>query len=96
MQFICRYGTPDGHVLTRVEVGSDENAVRRELERQGLHIFEVRPRGLPFRIRLPALRRKKIPADVFLAFNQEMAALLRAGLPLVQALDIMLERMEEP
>lgn len=96
MQFVCRYGTPDGHVLTRVEVGTDEGAVRRELERQGLHIFEVRPRGLPFKISLALFRRPKIPADVFLAFNQEMAALLRAGLPLVQALEIMLERMEEP
>lgn len=95
MQFVCRYGTPDGQVLTEIETGSDESAVRRELERRGYHIFEVRPRGLPFKIRLP-LRRRRIPADEFLAFNLEVAALLRAGLPLLQALDLMLERMEEP
>lgn len=93
MQFVCRYGTPDGHVLTEVEVGSDAESVRRELERKGFYIFEVRPRGVPFKLALP-WRRKKIPDDQFLAFNQEMAALLRAGLPLIQALELMLERME--
>ncbi len=93
MQFVCRYGTPDGHVLTEVETGSDAEAVRRELERKGLYIFEIRPRGVPFKLALP-WRRRKIPDDQFLAFNQEMAALLRAGLPLLQALELMLERME--
>lgn len=95
MQFVCRYGTPDGHVLTQVEVGDDAETVRRELERKGFYIFEVRPRGLPFKISLP-WKRDKIPSDEFLAFNQEMAALLRAGLPLLQSLELMLERMEQP
>ena len=95
MQFVCRYGTPDGRILTQVQEGNDETSVRRELERQGLHIFEVRPRGLPISIRLPfGGRRKRMPLPEFLAFNQEMAALLRAGLPLLQALELMLERME--
>ena len=46
MQFVCRYGTPDGRILTQVQQGGDERSVRRELERQGFHIFEVRPRGM--------------------------------------------------
>ena len=96
MQFVCRYGTPDGRVLSQVQQGSDESAVRRELERQGFHIFEVRPRGVPFQIKMPwSGRRKRMPLDEFLAFNQELAALLRAGLPLMQSLDLMLERIEE-
>ncbi len=95
MQFVCRYGTPDGHILTDVREGGDAGQVERELERQGLHIFEVRPRG--FRLRSPFKRRRKRMADdEFLAFNQELAALLRAGLPLLQSLDLMLERQEDP
>lgn len=96
MQFVCRYGTPDGHVLTETRTGSDESTIRRALEHQGLHIFEIRPRGMPLKISLPWNRRKKIPDEQFLAFNQEMVALLRAGLPLLQALELMLERMEDP
>ncbi len=95
MQFVCRYGTPDGRVVTGVRVGNDEASVRRELERDGFHIFEVKTRsGMSFG--LPFGRRKKISNQAFLAFNQELAALLRAGLPLLQSLDLMLERMEDP
>lgn len=95
MQFVCRYGTPDGHILTDVRDGGDAAQVERELERQGFHIFEVRPRG--FRLRSPfQRRRKRMKDDEFLAFNQELAALLRAGLPLLQSLDLMLERFEDP
>lgn len=97
MHFVCRLGNPDGRVLTEVREGGDASAVERELERQGYHIFEVRPRGVPFKLGLPfQRRRKKIPDDEFLAFNQELAALLRAGLPLLQSLDLMLERLEDP
>ncbi|MCP4659201.1 MAG: type II secretion system F family protein [bacterium] len=97
MQFVCRYGTSEGHILTQVQEGTDAGMVRRELERQGFYIFEIRPRGLPIKIEWPFLRRRKrLPAQEFLAFNQELAALLRAGLPLMQALDLMLERMEDP
>lgn len=97
MQFVCRYGTPDGRVLTKVQNGADATSVRHELEKQGFHIFEVRPRGSLFNFELPfAKKRRRMPIDEFLAFNQELAALLRAGLPLLQALELMLERIEEP
>lgn len=95
MQFVCRYGTPDGQVLTSVQEGGDADVVRRDLERQGFHIFEVQPRGLMLNFKLPfSKRRGKLPLEEFLAFNQELAALLRAGLPLMQSLELMLERME--
>ncbi len=95
MQFACRYGTPDGHVLSDVREAADAGQAERELERQGYHVFEIRPRG--FRLRSPfRRRRKRMPDDEFLAFNQELAALLRAGLPLLQSLDLMLERLEDP
>lgn len=98
MQFVCRYGTPDGHVLTEVHEGPDVGAVERELERHGYHIFEVRPRGVPFLPSWPFRggARKRMPNDEFLVFNQELAALLHAGLPLLQSLDLMLERLEDP
>ncbi len=96
MQFVCRYGTPDGRILTQIQHGASVVSVRRELEQQGFHIFEVRQRGVPFQIKLPfSIGRKRLPLDEFMAFNQELAALLRAGLPLLQALELMLERMEE-
>ena len=93
--FLCRVGMPDGRVLEQVFQARDESVLRGDLQRRGLHVFDVRRKGLA--LRLPSLRRRRrIPMDVFLVFNQEFAALLKAGLPLLQALDLMLERMRDP
>src|SRR5947209_9148997 len=101
MQYVCRVGTPDGRVLEEVHAAADELALRSELDRRGYHIFEVRRRGVPKKLALPAAlsggpRRRRVPDADFLVFNQELAALLKAGLPLLQALELMLERMPNP
>ena len=98
MQYVCRVGTPDGRVLEEVHAAADELALRSELDRRGYHVFEVRRRGVPKKLGLPAIlsggrRRRRVPDAEFLVFNQELAALLKAGLPLLQALELMLERM---
>ena len=97
MEFVCRVGTPEGRVMEQVIQASDEEALRVEVEKRGLHLFQARRRGVQG-LSLPRFGSRKKPLDkeVFLLFNQEMAALLRAGLPLLQALELMLERMEEP
>jgi type IV pilus assembly protein PilC len=97
LDFVCRYGTVDGRISTVVQRGANAASVERELVRQGFQVFEVRPRGFSFDwSSLMPKRRRSMKLPEFLAFNQELAALLRAGLPLLQALDLMLERMEDP
>ena len=97
MQYVCRIGMPDGREVEQVRNAQDEAALRRELERQGLHVFEARPKGLPRRLPVPSLRRsgRKIKDSEFMIFNKELASLLKAGLPLLQTLDMMLERMPQ-
>ncbi len=97
MQYVCRVGTPEGRVVEQVFEASDEVALKTDLEKRGLHLFAVNRRGLP-RVGLPALRgrRKRIGDQAFLVFNQELATLLKSGLPLLQALDLMLERQRSP
>jgi type IV pilus assembly protein PilC len=97
MQFICRVGTPDGRVLEEVFTASDEIALRSDLGKRGYHLFEVKRRGGRPSFALPTFGyRRRIPAQEFVVFNQELAALLKAGLPLLQTLDLMLERMKNP
>lgn len=98
MEFVCRIGTPDGRVLEEVHSARDERAVRSELEGRGCHIFEVRRRGLLSKISLPSLgpKARRVQPRTLLIFNQELATLLRSGLPVMQALDVMLERQREP
>src|SRR5260370_2121888 len=96
MQSQCRVGTPEGRVLEQTFVASDEPALMTELGKLGYHVFEVRQRGLQRRFAVRKLfgrSRKPIPVQEFMVWNRELAALLKAGLPLLQALDLMLERM---
>ncbi len=95
MEFRCRLGTPSGEIIEGVYVAQSEMALRRELEEKGLHVLSLRARG-----GLAALsmgrRAHKIARHEFLVFNQELATLLKAGMPLVQSLDILRVRLANP
>lgn len=95
MQFSCRIGTPEGQVLEQLHNATDEGTLRQELEKRGLYIFEIRRRGVALSLGSLLRRKKRMSPQKFMMFNQELAALLRAGLPLLQALDMMLERFED-
>jgi type IV pilus assembly protein PilC len=96
MEFRCRLGTPSGEITEGVFVAQSEAHLRRELEEKGLHVLSLRARGLG----LPGLslgaRKPKIARHEFLVFNQELATLLKAGMPLVQSLDILRTRLSNP
>ncbi len=86
-------------MVRETRAAANESVLRAELERQGLRIFTIERRvGLSSATELFARLRgqRKIPYKTLLVFNQELAALLKAGLPLLQALNLMLERMREP
>src|SRR5438045_3306669 len=93
MDYVCKVGTPSGEVVEQTFSAPDESALRNDLEQKGYYLFSVR-RG--FGLRELGLRKPYIPTEKLLVFAQELAALLKAGLPLVQSLDIMLERQQEP
>ncbi len=94
-QFSVRTGWPDGTIANEAILAPDPGAARAEIERRGGHVFEIRRQGL----RLPGSRagkRGRIKMADFLVFNQEMIALLKAGLPVVHSFEILLERQESP
>jgi type IV pilus assembly protein PilC len=93
MEYVCRVGTPSGEVVERAFSAPDERALRADLEQQGLYLLSIR-RGLS--LSALRLRRPRVQPSMLLVFSQELAALLKAGLPLFQSLDIMLERQRDP
>ncbi|MBP9145185.1 MAG: type II secretion system F family protein [Thermoanaerobaculia bacterium] len=99
MDFVCHLGTPEGRVVRETRAAANETVLRAELERQGLKVFAIERRlglAMPTEFLARFRRERKIPYRTLMVFNQEMAALLKAGLPLLQALNLMLERMREP
>src|SRR5687768_5955942 len=93
MEFRCRLGTTSGEIIEGVYVAQSEAALRRELEDKGLHVLALKPR---LGLRLSVGKNRKITRHEFLVFNQELATLLKAGMPLVQSLDILRTRMTNP
>ena len=95
-EFICRLGTPAGEVVTRTVEASGINEARARLEREGFRVFNVSP---PRTSGVSALTRfgrpgahPKVKANDFLLFNQQLAALVRAGIPILQAISMLRKR----
>lgn len=93
-EFIVRVGTPEGDVIERPVRADSIRAAQDEMRRQGMHVFEARRGEVEVRDFLPRLG-KAVSTEKFLLFNQELLALVRAGLPIVQSFDIMLERQKD-
>ena len=94
MEFRCRLGTPGGEILEGIYVADSEDRLRRELEEKGLYILSLQRRtGLQTAVRLGSGRRGRVKRQEFVVFNQELATLLKAGMPLVQSLDILRQRI---
>jgi type IV pilus assembly protein PilC len=88
--FTCKIGTADGKILVKEFDAVNQGLLRQSLEEQGYVVFEVRKKPLQFLLEA-GVGRKKIGNKDLLLFNQELLVLLKAGLPIIQALDTILE-----
>ena len=95
MEFRCRLVTAAGEIVEGTYAAENEARLRHDFEAQGLHVLSLRKRsvlsgGTPF------LTRRKISRHEFLVFNQEFATLLKAGMPLVQSIDLLRHQVVNP
>ncbi len=98
-EFVCRVGTPDGEVREETVQAASSVSAREEFERRGYLVFAMRRSGVTAFL-MPMLgsfrSRRKVPKQSFLIFNQQLVSLLKAGLPLLQSFEILLERQDHP
>jgi type IV pilus assembly protein PilC len=95
IEFRVRAGWPDGSVAEQSVMAADLLAARLEVERRGGHVFEVKKQGFSL-AGGKASRKGRVKMADFLIFNQELIALLKAGLPVVRSFEILLERQKSP
>ncbi|MDQ3252731.1 MAG: type II secretion system F family protein [Acidobacteriota bacterium] len=95
-EFICRMGTPAGEVVTRNVEALGVQEARARLEKEGFRIFSIVP---PKRAGIAAFTRggkagssARVKAGDFMLFNQQLAALLRAGIPILQSVAMLRRR----
>lgn len=93
MEFRCRLGTSSGEVIEGVYIAENESRLRREFEDKGLFVLSLKPKSALHGMAVGQLRRRRVGRQEFVIFNQELATLLKAGMPLVQSLDILRQRV---
>lgn len=91
--FSCKVGTSDGRVLEKEFDAASAEILRENLEGQGFFVFQIRRRPLAFLFSKEASS-ARLSGRRFLAFNQEFLVLIRSGLPILQVLDTITERLE--
>lgn len=94
MEFRCRLVTAAGEIVEGTYASESEARLRHDFETQGLHVLSLRKRSALGAGLLP--KRRKISHHEFLVFNQEFATLLKAGMPLVQSIDLLRRQVVNP
>ena len=95
-EFVCRVADADGRVFSHVEAANTLDEARQKLLDRGLYVYSVESRGG----RLGSLVRRKTGRQVsgsdFLILNQQFNTLIKAGLPILRALDLLATRATSP
>jgi type IV pilus assembly protein PilC len=95
-RFSCRLGTSAGAVVVEEMAAASEGALRSQLEGKGYFVFSIRPVRALSGVTLDFFTRKaKVSSREFILFNQEFTALLKAGLPVLTAFDLLLGRKRQ-
>jgi len=93
--FVLKYADGRGQIHHQVATAASEKELREKYAQQGFLIYSIKLRsggvGGGF-----LGGRKKINLEKFLIFNQQFVTLIRAGLPILKALDLLAERLTDP
>src|SRR2546430_3376316 len=94
-EFVCRVADPNGRVFSHVEAAGSLSEARQKLADRGLYVYSVDQRsGL-----LSGMRRRRgraVRGTDFLILNQQFNTLIKAGLPILRALDLLADRASAP
>ncbi len=93
-EFICRLGTPSGEIVTKVVEAAAASDARSRLESDGFRVFTISSaeEGLSSVLSFGGSKKGKVKQGDFLLFNQQFSALLRAGIPVLQAIGLLKTR----
>ncbi len=94
-EFLVKVATEQGHLVQQVEHGYSESEVRDRFIQQGYLVYWVKPRGLLTAGGVALGRRSKLRQGAFLIFNQQFLTLVKAGLPILTSLDLLIKRQRD-
>ena len=95
-EFVCRLGTPSGEIVTRIVEATGAADARFQLEQDGYRVFDVSSGagGLKSMLLPGSGSKGRVKQADFLLFNQQLSALLRAGIPVLQSISLLRARSQ--
>src|SRR5579863_7412642 len=93
-EFVVIIADDRGRVQQHIEQGYSEAEVRDRFSAQGYLVYWVKPQGL-MAGGVSLRRRRKLKQDTFLVFNQQFLTLIRAGLPILNSLELLIKRQKD-
>src|SRR3954454_824078 len=94
-EFLLRYADARGQMHEQVSEAPSEREARDRLSQQGYLVYSVRAKDLGARLSGITPSRKTVNLEKFLIFNQQFVTLIRAGLPILQGLDLLADRLTD-
>ena len=95
VEWTLKYADTRGAVHQQVAEAASERELRDRFAQQGFLIYSIKPKDAKgVSAALP--RGKRINMEKFLIFNQQFVTLIRAGLPILKALDLLADRLTDP
>lgn len=91
-EFVIRMADERGKVLEKAEAGYSAAEIRDRYQQSGYLVYWVKPRGLISGGEFQMPQRRRVTLEQFVIFNQQFLTLIRAGLPIVQALELLAKR----
>ena len=91
-EFLCKVADSTGKVFFHVEPAESIVEARQKLSDRGLFVYNVRPRAGMLAQLFGRKRQKSVEGNDFLVFNQQLNTLIKAGIPILRALDLLSER----
>jgi type IV pilus assembly protein PilC len=94
-EFVCRVADANGRVFSHIEAASSTAEARQKLADRGLYVYAVDQRN---RLLSGMFQRREraIGGSEFLILNQQFNTLIKAGLPILRALDLLADRASSP
>ncbi len=93
-EFVVKIADDRGRVQQHIEQGYSEAEVRDRFSQQGYLVYWVKPQGM-LTSGVSLRRRRKIKQSTFLVFNQQFLTLIRAGLPILNSLELLIKRQKD-
>src|SRR6266496_3226181 len=93
-EFVVKIADDRGRVQQHVEHGYSEAEVRDRFSQQGYLVYWVKPQGM-LTSGVSLRRRRKLKQSTFLVFNQQFLTLIRAGLPILNSLELLIKRQKD-